>query len=304
VGRFGERAQVGRFYLATNPTLLRLPDRATGTDVQFVLMPYPTPARYLHDEASQRYQSLEEKNKHLLAAYTTTMHTIQADERFDRKLPSVLSAHVAVRGAQLPTLFRLSEEEDVVVHENVLPDGFCYVGLGHIHRAQAIGGQAHIRYSGSIERMDLGESHDDKGIVIVDIGPKGLTAEPRVLPLDSTPIYDIVLSDPQTQLPLLAERYPDHERALVRIECAYTAGVDNREEILSAIEEIFPRWYDRQILERNALSGTLTSGEPNRVHSFEETVRDYLDQELTNHPDEVRAAVLARAEELIREVQQ
>jgi exonuclease SbcD len=304
VGRFGERAQPGRFYLVTNPTLLRLPDRSTKKEVQFVLMPYPTPARYLHDEASQRYQSLEEKNKQLLTAYTATMQRIQQDERFDARLPSVLSAHVAVRGAQLPTLFRLSEEEDVVVNEDVLPDGFAYVALGHIHRAQAVGGRAHIRYSGSIERMDLGESHDDKSITIVDIGPKGLMAEPRVLPLDATPIYDVVLSDPQTQLPLLPERYPEHARALVRIECTYTAGIDNREEILQAIEEVFPRWYDRQILERNALGGTLTAGEPSRGRSFEETVRGYLDQELTNHPDEVRAAVMARAEDLMREVQQ
>jgi exonuclease SbcD len=303
VGRFGERAQTGRFYLATHPTLLRLPDRAhQGKEVQFVLMPYPTPARYLHDEAAQRYQSLEEKNRHLLTAYTGMLQKIQADPLFDRKLPTVLSAHVAVRGAQLPTLFRISEEEDVVLNDNLLPHGFTYVGLGHIHRPQAIGGHAHVRYSGSIERMDLGESNDEKSVTVVDLGPTGLVGEPRVLPLEATPIYDVVLTDPAVQIPLLKERFPEHARALVRIECTYEAGVDNREELLHKLEEIFPRWYDRQILERNALSGTLTAGEPTRVHSFEETVRGYLEQELTNHPDEVRAAVLARAEELMREV--
>ena len=39
----------GRLYLATDPTFLRLADR-DGSPVQFLLMPYPTPTRYLRDE--------------------------------------------------------------------------------------------------------------------------------------------------------------------------------------------------------------------------------------------------------------
>src|SRR5262249_21951236 len=50
VGHSGDLGQVGRFYLATEPSILRLPDRQTGGQVQFVLMPYPTPHRYLLDE--------------------------------------------------------------------------------------------------------------------------------------------------------------------------------------------------------------------------------------------------------------
>jgi hypothetical protein len=79
--------------------------------------------------------------------------------------------------------------------------------------------------------------------------------------------------------------------------------VDNREETLRQLEEIFPRWYDRQITEKNALRATLTGGDVVRTKSFEETVRDYLTLELTNEPDDLRDAVLARAEALMGEVQ-
>ena len=48
---------------------------------------------------------------------------------------------------------------------------------------------------------------------------------------------------------------------------------------------------------------TLVAGEPARGRSFEETVRDYLNQELTNHDDARREAVLGLAEELMKEVQ-
>ena len=88
----------------------------------------------------------------------------------------------------------------------------------------------------------------------------------------------------------------------MRLECTYTAGVDNREEALRELEVIFPRWYDRQITEVNALTGTLVTGAAARSKSFEETVRDYLRQELMNHPDEVRESVLERVEAIIQRI--
>ena len=88
----------------------------------------------------------------------------------------------------------------------------------------------------------------------------------------------------------------------MRLECTYRAGIDNREEMLRELEKIFPRWYDREVTEASSLTDRLTIGEPVRTKSFEETVRDSLTQELTNHADDLRDAVLGRAEELLKEV--
>ena len=294
----------GRLYLATGPTLLRLDDPAHGIPVQFLLMPYPTPTRYLLDEAAQRYQGLDETNRHLMQAYTARLHELTASVSFSPELPAILSAHVHVRGGELPTLFRLTEQEDIVFNDTDLPTGFAYVALGHIHRAQALGGQSHVRYSGSIERLDLGEANDDKGVVVFDVGPEGLLDEPAVLPLESTPIYEVEIRSPKDELPDLARRYADAKKHLVRIVCTYMAGVDNREETLRQLEEIFPRWYDRQISEANALRDSLVDHhEAGRARSFEDTVRDYLQQELTNHPEALRDAVLAKAEALMKELE-
>jgi exonuclease SbcD len=297
---FGDRVQPGRLYLATGPTLLRLGDRAHGNDVQFILMPYPTPSRYLQDEAAQRYQGLDEKNRHLMTAYTQRLHDLRTSPRFDPSLQTVLGAHIHVRGAELPTLFRLTEQEDVVFSDADLPTGFAYIALGHIHRAQCMGGQSHVRYCGSIERLDLGERDDAKGVVVFDLGPDGLQGDPRTLPLDATPIYEVTIYQPILEVPLLREQYPDAKDHLVRLRCTYTAGVDNREEMLRELEEIFPRWYDREINESSALGPTLTIGEA-RAKSFEDTVRDYLKQELINHPEQLQQAVLARLEALLQE---
>ena len=49
---------------------------------------------------------------------------------------------------------------------------------------------------------------------------------------------------------------------------------------------MFPRWYARDWKEAGALGPTLAGPESPRAKGFEETVRDYLDRELTNHPEE------------------
>jgi exonuclease SbcD len=292
----------GRLHLATEPTLLRLLDRHTGLPVQFLLMPYPTPTRYLTDEATQKYQGLDEKNRHLTKAFTDQMHALRESEHFNPDLPAILSAHVGVMGSELHTLFRLSEQEDVVFDEKQLPTGFAYVALGHIHKHQQIGGQTHVRYSGSIEKMDLGEQNDDKGVVLFDVGPEGLVGEPWTLPLESTPCYVVEVLDPHEDIPRLREKYPDAKRHLVKVIFRYTAGVHNREETLRELEQIFPRWYDREVNETSTLGPTLVAGEPAKGRSFEETVRGYLQQELIQHGDAQQAAVLALAEELMKEV--
>ena len=53
------------------------------------------------DEVSQRYASLDEKNRHLMTAFTRKLHDLQSNEAFDPGLATVLAAHVHVRGSTL-----------------------------------------------------------------------------------------------------------------------------------------------------------------------------------------------------------
>jgi len=299
----GDVVPAGRLYLATEPTLLRLRDRAESFEVQFILMPYPTPSHYLRDEAGQKYSSPEEKNHKLMTAFLDTLRTIQRHERFDRACPTVLSAHVHVRGAALgASLFRLAEQDDVVIPPEGLPTQFAYVALGHVHKPQAIAGRDHIRYSGSIERMDLGESADEKSVVVFDVGASGLKGRPRLLPLDATPIYEIDIRTPAVDLPILRERYPDAANDLVNLHVTYTAGVDSLEELLREAEEIFPRYYVRDWTESGALGPALMPGEgSSQGKAFEETVREYVKCELMNHSDAEQAEILGRLDKLLAE---
>ena len=68
--------------------------------------------------------------------------------------------------------------------------------------------------------------------------------------------------------------------------------------MLRELEEIFPRWYDRDWTEAGALGRPLTRRRGAAAKSFEDTVRDYLQQELCNHDGRPARRVLARAEML------
>lgn len=301
VGGIGEVVPPGRLYLAAEPTFLRLRDRA-GFDVQFVLMPYPNPTRYLKGEAGQKYGSPDEKNRMLVTAFEAALSDIRQHPLFDPAAPAVLAAHVQVYGSQIgPSLFRLTEQEDVVIGGEQFHDQFDYVALGHVHKPQFLGGHQHVRYCGSIERMDLGESNDAKGVVLFDLGADGLIGEPTVLPMSATAIYEVAVLTPAEDIPRLRNDYADAKQDLVNLHIRYTAGTDNLEEVLHDLDEIFPRWYARDWVETGALGPSLSIDEPDRNKSFAETVREYLRQELTNHSDEDREALLAIAAELVAE---
>lgn len=278
----------GRLHLASEPTSL------TIGGVQFVLMPFPTPAHFLTNNPLQRYGSLAEKNQHLLAAFKARLRQMPAEP----EIPRVLVGHVSVSGAELSSLFRVAETDDLVLDDPSFADGFAYVALGHIHKAQALGGREAVRYSGSIERMDLGESADRKGVVVVDLGPGG-AANVRTIPFDATPIYDVAILDPTSELPTLADRYPDHATALVNLHVRYTAGVESLETILRQLDETFPRWYARDWTETGALGPSVTGGEASPTKGFAATVRDYLGDELANYADDDRDAILGMADELL-----
>lgn len=301
VGKTGETVPPGRLYLAAEPTFVRLQDRLGGFDVQFVLMPYPTPSRYLKGEAGLKYGSPEEKNKLLVSAWADALREIRAHPKYDPAAPAVLGAHVHVHGSNVgPSLFRITENEDVVVEGRDLPEQFDYVALGHIHKPQCLGA-AHVRYCGSIERMDLGEQGDQKGVVLVEIGPDGLAGEPVVLPLPSTPVYEVALRTPAEDVPRLKTEFPDAAHDLVNLHITYTAGVDQLEDVLKELDGIFPRWYARDWQEAGALGPTLATLDGLRTKGFAETVREYLHQELIQHPDADREAILGLADELLKE---
>ena len=86
-----------------------------------------------------------------------------------RGVPVLATGHLTALGATASD----SEREIHVgglgaVGADAFPSTFNYVALGHLHRPQAVGGQDHIRDSGSPIALSFGEATDRKEIRLLD----------------------------------------------------------------------------------------------------------------------------------------
>jgi exonuclease SbcD len=286
----------GRLYVWSKPHILKLAD-ANGTVVQFVLMPYPTARWYLRGQGIQ-YRTTEEKHQAIQEAFTRALRMLE--ERLDQGLPSVLVSHIHVRGVRVHERYKLTEMEDVVFEPSDIPAHWAYVAYGHMHKPQvAVQGAAHVRYAGSIERLDMGDNDDQKSVVLCEIGPGGRVGESTILPLETTPIYPVVIRDPEAEISHLAERYANATNALVKYTLHWQPGKHNRDELCRQIESIFPRWYERDFKEIGSLEAAEDSFSVQHIYDVVGTVRQYLEECLADDAD--RDELLGLADQLLAE---
>jgi DNA repair exonuclease SbcCD nuclease subunit len=288
----------GRFYIAPNARTVSL-QSSEGEIVQFVLMPYPT-VRYLRREESLRFQNIEERNHAIGAAFKQVLRTLQS--RLDESRPAILVGHIAVRGVTTAAQYYLDQSNGVMLEHSDLSFPWAYVALGHMHRpGEVIPGASHMRYAGSIECMDYGERNDRKSVVLLEIRDSQIVDSPQVLPLQSTPFYEIEITDPETQIALLAEQYPDAKQALVRYILHWDSSTQHWQRYCQEIEAIFPRWYDRKLQDTHRGTVSEASLTFQQTHEVAATVRHYLQTTLVDRPEAERSGLLELAEQLFVE---
>jgi exonuclease SbcD len=288
----------GRLYLYERSGYLTLNDPQAG-QVQFCLLPYPTPNRYLKDEGIE-FNTIEERNRLLHDKLRERLLRLQTDY-VQVEYPTVLVSHLHVRGNRLHNLYHLSESRDVVFDLADLPLSWAYSAFGHIHLPQDIRGSVNARYAGSIDRFDFAEADDQKSVVVFDVGRGGLIGAPTILPLNATPLYKIEVHDP-SEIASLPDRYPDGQRAIVDYQVVYKPGDHNPDAMRDDIERMFPRWCRRSIDTENDFApepdetGRVTSPAEN----VPERVREYLRRRLPDNSD--REELLTLAEELLASI--
>lgn len=282
----------GRLYLVPNPRLLRLAD-PSGQIVQIGLLPYPTPRCYLRGEEAS-YSSVEEKHRKVQAGFVAALQLMQSS--LDVSLPSVLASHIHVRGAQTHSLYKISEADDVVFEPSDVPAHFAYVAYGHIHKPGPVGDSLHVRYCGSVARLDAAERDDQKEVVMVDVGAGGRLGEAVSLPLRTTPFYQIEITDPEAQMPRLREDFPHHESALVHLTLHWTPARHNLGALQRELSRVFPFCYGRRIEEVGRDRARLAFA-PHKMSDVRGTTREFLRGELEGHPS--RDELLQMAEELL-----
>jgi DNA repair protein SbcD/Mre11 len=96
------------------------------------------------------------------------------------------------------------------IHAGDFPEIFSYIALGHLHRAQIVGGKHHIRYSGSLIPLSFSETKDEKGAWLIEYEGAGLK-DVRFLPCPTFRRLKTIEGDLDTVKKRLSEldtRYP------------------------------------------------------------------------------------------------
>lgn len=94
-------------------------------------------------------------------------------EMADPQLPTILTAHASIEGAQYGNERMVMLGKDLVLPPSLVKDQrFDYVALGHIHKPQDLNEGSHppVIYPGSIERVDFGEVKDRKFFIVAQVG--------------------------------------------------------------------------------------------------------------------------------------
>ena len=94
-------------------------------------------------------------------------------KKHQRHIPIIATGHLFAAGSK-------TTEDDGVrdlyvgnlgkISAEMFDDCFDYVALGHLHVPQRVGGQEHIRYSGSPIAMGFGEAKQQKQVLLIQFG--------------------------------------------------------------------------------------------------------------------------------------
>jgi exonuclease SbcD len=212
----GDLFDPGKMYLLDRAFVGRVRDQREGFDVQFALLPFPSLGRIL--TGTETATTPAEFNRPVSEAVANWIRSLPNLDGYDVNLRTVLVAHLNVTGADIGRgMFRISEGADVVLDAAALPTGFDYVALGHVHLPQCLRGLSHVRYSGSLDRLDFGECGQDKGVVLVDLGLDGRRGEPRFVVIEPTPLLVATVMNSADVAEQLAAQVPDKAASVVRI---------------------------------------------------------------------------------------
>lgn len=194
---------------------------------------------------------------------------------------------------------------------NIFPDDLAYVALGHLHKAQRVGGRENVRYAGSPIPLALDEARYRHQVLIVDLdGPAlaGVRSVPVPRTVDVLRVPRRGAGAPGEVLAELA-RLPDWDdaanpdtRPFLEV-CVALARPDARLrlDVEEALQGKWPRLVKLGI-EYTGHGEALAEGLPEQALRDLDPLEVFLRRYGRDHEDEAPAALVAAFDELLGEV--
>lgn len=242
--------EVPHVRVVDRPRLLKPPDLG-GLPLQVIALPWMSRSGFLAQlgasatNLTQVYAEMETILSELVGRWL---------DDADPSMPMVLTAHASVVGATYGAERAVMLGSDLVLPGSLVRDPrLDYVALGHIHKPQNLNPNGHppVIYPGSIERLDFGESTEDKFFVIAHVERGHTEVEWRQLTgIRPYVVRRIQLTSQKDVSEALRSALPppgELEGAIVRLTVEYPrdweAAIDE-----SALQEYAARAFDFRLV--------------------------------------------------------
>jgi exonuclease SbcD len=245
--------------------------------------------------------------------YATALEAARTKRRPGQALLSM--GHCYMVGTQLS---ELSERKILGGNQHALPvdlfpEDVAYVALGHLHKAQRVGGRDGVRYSGSPIPLSLNEASYSHQVLLVELdgerlGPVVSLPVPRTVEMVRVPASDAATLDVVTEqleaLPELVPDTPEWRRPYLEVRVALPRP---EPALRSKVEKVLEGKAARLVKLSPAYAGTGgTLAETQRGVSLKERTPEevFRARYTRDYPEPPDAALLESFHELLRQVQE
>ncbi|WP_035481311.1 exonuclease subunit SbcD [Gallaecimonas xiamenensis] len=280
--------------------LLALKNRDGSSGAILCAIPFLRPRELMQSEAGQDGQAKQQSMQQAIGHHYQQLF----EQAKTRGLPVVMTGHLTTVGASASESVREIYVGSLEAFPTSAFPAADYIALGHIHRAQKVGGLEHIRYSGSPIPLSFDEAGQQKEMLLVELG-EGLTSvTPLAVPLFQ-PLASLRcdLSEVRQQVAPLVAGLADGQRLwleLVLESQHYLSDLQSRvaEQLDGLAVDLLRLRRDRQGSGGISSGGGETLDELNPLEVFDRRLAsEALDPELA-------AALKARYEATLAELQE
>tara|TARA_A100001037_G_scaffold305989_1_gene348462 strand:+ start:4233 stop:5474 length:1242 start_codon:yes stop_codon:yes gene_type:complete len=134
--------------------------------IQIISLPWPKKGSLLSREETKGL-NIDQVRMELERRLTEGIRANAAN--LNPNIPAIIVGHVTVNGATVGSerSMMMGNDHTLLVSSLQYPQ-IDYVALGHIHKHQVVSSNhPQIVYSGSLERVDFSEEHEDKGFCVI-----------------------------------------------------------------------------------------------------------------------------------------
>lgn len=271
---------------------------------------------YLRDKdirSAEAGESIEDKNSKLIQGLKTHYHQVctiaeQLQAQFSSeyeglKVPLIGMGHLFAAGGQ--TIEGDGVRELYVgslahVSASIFPASIDYLALGHLHSPQIVGGQEHMRYSGSPIPMGYGEAKQQKKVIEVVFSQ----GKPHIqeIPVPCFQALERIsgsLDIIQTRIAILKE-----QKSAAWLEIDYTGS-----ELVANLRELLDQALDGSSMEIRRIKNKRVIERVMNKACENETLDDLNPHDVFQRcldaneiPDEERSEIIAIYQDIIRTI--